>query len=83
MNAPERKCICEYLAHISQLVKARDGSGESYTNSYYQCLKTKHRVSGRKACINCTMYKPLLPCETVLPINYNQPSPDEVKKKKC
>jgi len=79
MNAPERKTVCEHMVHISQVVKDRDGSDNSYVNSYYKCLKTKRRISGRKACINCVMYKPLLPRDTVLPINYNK----EKKTKPC
>jgi hypothetical protein len=55
--APKRKSQCVYLCHVSQLVKDFTGSGDSYTNNYWECNKLHKRISKRH-CMNCTMYKP-------------------------
>jgi len=49
---------CLYLLHVSQLVRDPSG-GESYTDSHYECNKTKLRIT-KKRCNNCVLYKPLI-----------------------
>lgn len=59
MNAPKRKAPCLYFIGVSRLVKATDGSGDAYTDTYNQCNKTKKRIR-KSACINCVMYQPII-----------------------
>jgi hypothetical protein len=58
-NAPKRKVPCLYFIGVSRQIKANDGSGDRYTDTYTQCTKTKKRIK-RSACINCVMYKSII-----------------------
>lgn len=59
-NAPKRTRQCLYLCRISQLIKATDGSGEQYSDSYLYCNKTKRRLNTKHRCLNCVMYNPII-----------------------
>jgi hypothetical protein len=57
---PRSRPQCLYLIHVSQLIKDVTGSGNNYTDSHYECSKTKQRLSTRHKCINCNIYKPII-----------------------
>lgn len=61
MNPPKRTAQCLYLCKVSQLIRSIDGSSDNYIDSYYQCNKNKpHRISGKKLCKLCVLYKPII-----------------------
>jgi hypothetical protein len=58
-SAFKRPKTCMYICHVSKLIRPTLPGESSYTDSYYQCNKRQCRISGKAACQNCTMYKPL------------------------
>lgn len=60
IRPPKRNLACIHLRRICQLIKATDGSSNSYIDSYLQCNNIMpHRISNRKICRNCINYKPI------------------------
>ena len=51
--------ICLHLNRVSKLIKDTTGSGNTYTDTYYQCSKLQKRIT-RKHCRTCVFYKPLI-----------------------
>lgn len=58
--APKKRLQCLYLVHVSRQIKDTTGSGENYTDTYYECGKLKRRISSKRKCLNCNFYKPLI-----------------------
>jgi hypothetical protein len=50
---------CLYLCHVSKLIRDTTGSGNTRTDSYFQCNKLKQRITKRR-CVGCGLYKPII-----------------------
>lgn len=57
-NEFARPVACQHFTRVSQLIKDRTGSGESYTDTYIFCLSMKKRIT-KKSCKNCNLYYPI------------------------
>jgi len=47
---------CIHLRRISRLIKATDGSGDAYNDTYYECGHLKKRIT-KRYCRTCVFFK--------------------------